>query len=158
MFHPCSCCVLNAQPLTWFECSLWNKGFKSVDWGNDNILLYLWIFHFIPTQSKCTMWVKSQSSQFWTEGREHIFSTSICNSTTALSGIFRGFHSPSSGIFQSIRGMEHPTEELCLEFQPFLETLELLGFFLSLIRGYSNMRHLLLCFDLSRVNSPWHSV
>ena len=49
-------CVLNPQPLTWFECSLSNKkGFKSEDWGNDNILSRLWIFHFIPRQSKCTI-------------------------------------------------------------------------------------------------------
>lgn len=38
-------CVLNAQPLTWFECSLSNKeGFESGDWGKDNILSFLYIF------------------------------------------------------------------------------------------------------------------
>lgn len=38
--------VLKAQQLTWFVCSLSNKeGFKSDDWGNDNIPSCLWIFH-----------------------------------------------------------------------------------------------------------------
>lgn len=46
-------CVLSPWPPTWFEWSLSNPDcFESQRWGNDNILSFLWIFHFIPAEAK----------------------------------------------------------------------------------------------------------
>lgn len=129
MVYLLSFCVLSPWPLTWFEWSLSNrKAFKSEHWGGDNILSFLWIFHFIPAEAKHIMKVKSQSLWVWTE--EYV-SMSICNSTTASMGALSALHSVHSDISRSIRRIKWPAEVLCLESYSFLRPSNYLGLFAS---------------------------
>lgn len=149
--------VLSPWPLTGFEWKLSNTGrFKSEHWGDDNILSVLWIFHFVPAEAKHIMWVKSQSLWVWTEGRENMFQLLFAiqrqppwepwAAITPYTLISSGASGESSGqlrcsVWNYILSRDFKLlEPLCL----------------SVIRGYTDMRVLLLSFVLFRVNDPWH--
>lgn len=150
MAHLLSFCVLSPWPPTWFEWSLSHPDcFKSQRWGNDNILSFLWIFHFIPAEAK----------------PHHVGQISVFMGLNRRSeGMCFNFHLQFNySLHGSLERPSLPTLRYLLEHQEnraascsalsgiifFPQTLKLFEpLCLLLIRGYTDMRILLLCFVL----------